>query len=258
MHEDGHEIIIRTNELGKTYYRRAAEPVVALEDATFSIRQGEFVSLVGPSGCGKSTILNILGGLIPRTEGSATFRGQETLKPRPEIGMMFQAPVLFPWRTTLQNVLLPIDVRKENRKDYVDRARELLALTGLSAFENSYPRELSGGMQQRAALSRLLLQDPEVMLLDEPFGALDEFTRESMNMELLDIWGGSGKTMLLVTHNIQEAVFLADRVFVMTPRPGTLARVLEVPLPRPRQIPMMKRQEFTDMVFEARVLLNAT
>jgi NitT/TauT family transport system ATP-binding protein len=250
--------IIRADGVGKTYRARATEPVVALQGASFEIGAGEFISLVGPSGCGKSTLLNILGGLLPKSEGSATYEGAEITQPRREIGMMFQAPVLFPWRTTLQNVLLPIDVRRQKRKDFEERAMELLEMVGLGGFEGSYPRELSGGMQQRAALCRLLLQDPELMLLDEPFGALDEFTRESMNLELLDIWAGSGKTMVLVTHNIQEAVFLADRVFVMTPRPGTLARILDVDLPRPRQIQMMKSDRFQDLVFEARELLNVT
>jgi NitT/TauT family transport system ATP-binding protein len=170
--------------------------------------------------------------------------------------MMFQAPVLFPWRTAVQNVLLPIDVRHQKRSDHRDRAKQLLDLVGLGAFTDRYPRELSGGMQQRVALARLLLEDPEVFLLDEPFGALDEFTREQMNLELLDIWGGSGKTVLLVTHNIQEAVFLADRVFVMSPRPGRLTQIIDVELDRPRVIPMQREQRFQDYVFTVRKLLG--
>jgi len=249
--------ILRAQDLSKVYTSRSGEPVVAVQDVDFEIARGEFIALVGPSGCGKSTTLNLIGGLINRTTGSLVFEGSEVRGPRREIGMMFQAPVLFPWRTTLQNVLLPMDVRGEKRAKHRDRALSLLELVGLTGSADRYPRELSGGMQQRVALARLLLEDPEVFLLDEPFGALDEFTREAMNLELLDIWSGSGKTVLLVTHNIQEAVFLSDRVFVMSPGPGRLTEVLDVDLPRPRRIPMMREQGFQDLVFEVRRVLGA-
>ena len=249
-------VILEGRNVNKTYESRRGEPVVALQGVDFQVREGEFVALVGPSGCGKSTLLNLVGGLIARSAGELTFRGQDLFKPRPEIGMMFQAPVLFPWRTAVQNVLLPVDVRHQKRSDHRERANQLLDLVGLGAFTDRYPRELSGGMQQRVALARLLLEDPEVFLLDEPFGALDEFTREQMNLELLDIWGGSGKTVLLVTHNIQEAVFLADRVFVMSPRPGRLTQIIDVDLERPRVIPMQREQRFQDHVFTVRKLLG--
>lgn len=244
-------------DLSKAYPTRSGERVVALEDVNFTIEQGEFITLVGPSGCGKSTLLNLIGGLIQRSRGSLSYRGEQITGSRPEIGMMFQSPVLFPWRTSLHNVLLPTDVRGQKRRDHEEHARGLLKMVGLAGYEDKYPRELSGGMQQRVALARLLLEDPEIMLLDEPFGALDEFTREAMNLELLDIWSGSGKTAVLVTHNIQEAVFLGDRVFVMTPRPGRLASIIQVNVGRPRHITHMREQAFQDDVFEVRNILGA-
>ncbi|MGA1566477.1 MAG: ABC transporter ATP-binding protein, partial [Ilumatobacteraceae bacterium] len=221
-------VLLRAGELSKQYVVPRGEPVHALEPMSFDIRDGEFIALVGPSGCGKSTLLNMIGGLVDRTSGELTIRGEEIRAPRREIGMMFQAPVLFPWRTILSNVLLPVDVRRANRSEHRARAEALLDLVGLSDFGSSYPSQLSGGMQQRASLARLLVQNPDVMLLDEPFGALDEFTREDMNLMLLDIWSSMSKTAILVTHNIPEAVFLADRVFVMSPRPGRLVDVIDV------------------------------
>ena len=249
---------LEIEHLSKTYFpaRRSQPPVVALDDVSVDVRPGEFISLVGPSGCGKSTILNILGGLLDASDGQCRLDGSPITKPSKEIGMMFQSPVLFPWRTILNNVLLPVDIRRQGRKNYRSRALELLDRVGLSEFSGSYPNELSGGMQQRAALARLLLEDSQIMLLDEPFGALDEFTREAMNIDLLRLWSGSGKTIMFVTHNIQEAVFLSDRVAVMTPRPGQLAMMLDVTLPRPREITMMKSPEFQDLVFEVRQLLG--
>ena len=248
--------VLSAEGVSKTYETRSGTPVVALDTLEFSVRPGEFVALVGPSGCGKSTLLNLMSGILCATAGTLRFHDSSITGPRPEIGMMFQAPILFPWRTTLQNVLLPIDVQHRNRDDHRERALSLLELVGLEGFADRYPGELSGGMQQRAALCRLLIQDPEVMLLDEPFGALDEFTREALNIELLDIWGGTGKTAVLVTHNIQEALFLSDRVFVMSPRPGRLTRIIETGLPRPREIAMMKAPGFQDAVFEVRSLLG--
>lgn len=250
-------VLLRAGELSKQYVVPRGEPVHALEPMSFDIRDGEFIALVGPSGCGKSTLLNMIGGLVDRTSGELTIRGEEIRAPRREIGMMFQAPVLFPWRTILSNVLLPVDVRRSDRSEHRARAEALLDLVGLSDFGSSYPSQLSGGMQQRASLARLLVQNPDVMLLDEPFGALDEFTREDMNLMLLDIWSSMSKTAILVTHNIPEAVFLADRVFVMSPRPGRLVDVIDVDLPRPRTIAMTREQAFQDLVFAARRALGA-
>jgi NitT/TauT family transport system ATP-binding protein len=237
-------------------YETQEQPLLALRNVDLEIHQGEFISFVGPSGCGKSTLLNIIGGLLDRTTGDLTFRGADQSSPRREIGMMFQTPVLFAWRTVVENILLPIEVFGLKKDQYRRRAGELIELVGLKGFERAYPRQLSGGMQQRVALSRVLIYDPEVLLLDEPFGALDEFTRESMNLELLRIWGGSGKTVLFVTHNINEAVFLSDRVVVMTPRPGQIARVIEIDLPRPRMREHMRLPKFADHVFEVRELLG--
>jgi NitT/TauT family transport system ATP-binding protein len=237
-------------------YETQDQPVVALRNVDLQIHLGEFVSFVGPSGCGKSTLLNIIGGLLDRTGGEVRFRGDDQSAPRREIGMMFQTPVLFAWRTVLDNILLPIEVFKLDKAAYRERAMELVELVGLTGFERAYPRQLSGGMQQRVSLSRVLVYDPEVLLLDEPFGALDEFTREAMNLELLRIWSGSGKTVLFVTHNINEAVFLSDRVVVMTPRPGRIARVIDIDLPRPRAREHMRLPRFADHVFEVRELLG--
>lgn len=250
-------VVLRSTELAKDYTDRSGTALQALAPVTFDINAGEFVALVGPSGCGKSTLLNLIGGLISPSAGSMDFRGEAVAGPRAEIGMMFQAPVLFPWRTVMSNVMLPVDVRRRKRADFTERAKSLLALVGLEAFASNYPGELSGGMQQRASLARLLLQDPDVLLLDEPFGALDEFTREDMNLMLLDIWSDTGKTAVLVTHNIQEAVFLADRVFVMSPRPGRLVDVVDVAFPRPRTIELTRTPEFQDCVFDVRKALGA-
>ncbi len=233
-----------------------AGSVMALRDVHLDVRPGEFLSFVGPSGCGKSTLLNIIAGLLPATHGEVRFKGQAISEPSRDIGMMFQTSVLFPWRTILQNVLMPVEIFGWDKKEYTPKALELLKAVGLESFVKAYPAQLSGGMQQRASLARVLLYDPEVLLLDEPFGALDEFTRENMNLELLRIWTETGKTVIFVTHNINEAVFLSDRVVVMTPRPGEVARVLEVDLPRPRRLEVMKNQRFAELVFEIRELLG--
>src|SRR5919199_413079 len=240
--------LIDISNLHKVYSTPQGEPLVALQDVALEVREGEFLSFVGPSGCGKSTLLNIVGGLLDRTAGEVRFRGEEQSGPRREVGMMFQTPVLFAWRTVLDNVLLPVEIFGWDKAKYRQRAFEILDLVGLKGFERSYPRQLSGGMQQRVSLSRVLVY--------EPFGALDEFTRETMNLELLRIWSGSGKTVLFVTHNINEAVFLSDRVVVMTPRPGRIERVVEIGLPRPRQREHLKLPYFSEKVFEIRELLG--
>lgn len=237
-------------------YESRGDSLLALRNVTLEIQDGEFISCVGPSGCGKSTLLNILGGLLDRSAGEVWFKGEEHHEPRREIGMMFQTPVLFDWRTILDNVLLPIEILGLTKTLYHAKALELLDLVGLKGFETAYPRQLSGGMQQRAALSRVLVYDPEVLLLDEPFGALDEFTRETMNLELLRIWHATHKIVFFVTHNINEAVFLADRVVVMTPRPGEIAKILTVDLPRPRSREVMKLPAYAEKVFEVREVLG--
>ncbi len=228
-------------------YRAETGAVEALRDISLSVPAGEFLALVGPSGCGKSTLLRICAGLRPPSRGRVCVAGHPVTGPLADVGMVFQAPVLLRWRRILDNVLLPAELAGRDPRAYEGRARALLALVGLAEFAERLPRELSGGMQQRAALCRALLLDPPLLLMDEPFGALDAMTRDDMNLELLRVWGeGSAerKTILFVTHSISEAVFLADRVVVMTPRPGRVARVFDVPLPRPRTAATRAQPEF--------------
>lgn len=230
--------------------------VVALEDATFTINRGQFVSLVGPSGCGKSTLLRLVSALIPRSSGSLRVQDVEVVTPRTDVGLMFQKPTLLPWKTSLENARLASDLRRSDRAHSTRRALDLLKMVGLAGFEYSYPAHLSGGMQQRVALARLLMTDAELMLLDEPFGALDEFTRERLNLELIGIHEKLCLTTMFVTHNIAEAVFLSDRVLVMTPRPGKIERIVTIPFPRPRTVELMRTPEFNDLVFDIRAMLG--
>jgi NitT/TauT family transport system ATP-binding protein len=234
---------IRVEALSKHYASRAGA-VTALADISFSVAEGEFVAIVGPSGCGKSTLLKILAGLLSTSAGEARLRGTPIAGPRRDIGVVFQSPVLFPWRTVLDNVLLPVDVQHLGRERYEKVALDLLGLVGLQGFEGRYPWELSGGMQQRVAITRALVHDPAMLLMDEPFGALDAMTREHMNLELQRIWLDKRKTVLFITHSIPEAVFLGDRVLVMTPRPGRILDDVAVDLPRPRPLEVMNTPEF--------------
>ena len=243
--------------LHKIYNTRAGGQTHALSDINFSVKKGEFISIVGPSGCGKTTLLTLLAGLISKTEGSATVSGHEVSKPLPEIGMVFQAPTLLPWRTILENVMVPVEIQKLNKKEHLHKAKELLKLAGLEGFEDKYPSELSGGMQQRAGICRALVHSPSVLLMDEPFGALDAMTREYMNVELLRIWKESNQTIALVTHSITEAVFLSDRVIVMSPRPGRIAEIIDIDLPRPRTLEMMNSDAAGVYVKKIRHYFNA-
>ena len=238
-------------------YGDGADAIVALQDIDFSVAEGEFISIVGPSGCGKSTLLKILAGLLPASDGEARLNGTPIEGPRKDIGMVFQSPVLFPWRNVLGNVLLPADVQRLGREAMTQRALELLALVGLQGFEKRYPWELSGGMQQRVALVRALIHDPALLLMDEPFGALDAMTREQMNVELQRIWMESRKTVVFITHSTSEAVFLGDRVMVMTPRPGKVDDLFSVDLPRPRSLDLMTTEAFGVYVRRIRKSLNA-
>ena len=247
--------LVRAEGVGKEF-RSGSQSMVALSGLDLDVREGEFLSLLGPSGCGKSTALNIMGGLLRPSSGTVTVAGETMDRPRRDIGMMFQKAVMFPWRTTLDNILLPVEIFGRSKKQYLGRARELLELVGIEEFADSYPWQLSGGMQQRAALCRVLINDPRLLLLDEPFGALDEFTREAMNLELLKIHARTGKTAVLVTHNMTEAVFMSDRIAVMTSRPGRLLGIIEVPFPRPRDPGIMRTTEFADLVFEVRKMLG--
>jgi NitT/TauT family transport system ATP-binding protein len=236
-------LTVTITELSKKY-TSAEGSICALQQISCSVSEGEFVAIVGPSGCGKSTLLKILAGLLDPTQGEACLRGTPITGPRHDIGVVFQSPVLLPWRTVLENVLLPIDVQRKPRDRYVKAARELLSLVGLEGFENRYPWELSGGMQQRVAITRALIHDPAMLLMDEPFGALDAMTREQLNLELQRIWLERKNTIVFITHSIPEAVFLADRVIVMAPRPGRIIDTLKVSLPRPRGLEAMNSPEF--------------
>lgn len=234
---------VKIENLFKIYNSRSGH-VSALEDVNLDIQQNEFITLVGPSGCGKSTLLKIIGALIRPSRGTLLYDGKPLLRPTRDVGIVFQEPVLLPWRAALDNVLLPAEILGLDIGTSRSRAIELLKLVGLKGFESSYPRELSGGMQQRVALSRALIHDPSVLLMDEPFAALDAMTREELGFELLRIWDTHKKTVIFVTHNIVEAILLADRVVAMSPRPGRIAKTLKIDLPRPRTLDMEFTQEF--------------
>lgn len=231
-------------------YRTSSGIIEAVRDVTFDIAHGEFLSIVGPSGCGKSTLLKVIAGLRRPSTGSLSIgQGKASAKPG-YFGMVFQSPVLLPWRTVLQNVLMAAELASLRVGPLMPRAHELLKIARLDGFADKYPRELSGGMQQRAALCRALLLDPEILLMDEPFGALDAMTRDEMNLELLRIWGerdAQRKTVIFVTHSIPEAVFLGDRVVVMSPRPGQVAEIFDVDLSRPRTVAMRASPEFGEL-----------
>jgi NitT/TauT family transport system ATP-binding protein len=234
-------------------YETSGEPIRALEECSLDVKPGEFLSLLGPSGCGKSTLMLMTAGLLPITSGTITIGGTEITKPYTDLGIVFQEPVLLEWRKVLSNVLLQVEVRKGlNKKDYRARALELLDLVGLKGFENRYPFELSGGMRQRVSISRALLHDPPLLLMDEPFGALDALTRDQLNLDLQSIWLASQKTVIFVTHSISEAVFLSDRVAVFSGRPGRVVEVLDIDLPRPRELAVRETEEFGRYASEIR------
>ncbi len=234
------------------------ERIDALDRINLAVHEGEFVSVVGPSGCGKSTLLRCIAGTLPRTAGEIFVRGAPVTGPRRDIGIVFQTATLLPWRNVLQNALLPVEVQGLDRKIYTERARELLRMVGLAGFEREYPFELSGGMQQRVSITRALVHDPAVLLMDEPFGALDALTREQMNLDLQRIWAQAGKTVFLITHSIAEAVFLSDRVIVMSARPGRVVAEFDVTFARPRSLDVMGAPEFGQRVTEIRRHLAAS
>jgi NitT/TauT family transport system ATP-binding protein len=249
--------LIVVSDLEKTYTTKGRALVQALAGISLAIEPGEFVTIVGQSGCGKTTLLKILAGLLARSEGAVMLRGEPVNGPRRDIGIVFQDPVLLQWRTVLGNVMLPVEVLRLDRVAYRRRAMELIRLVGLETFEDKYPHELSGGMRQRVALARALVHDPSLLLMDEPFGALDAMTREFMNLELLRIWQEAKKTVVFITHSIPEAVFLADRVVVMSARPGRITEVVRVDLPRPRDLDMMASDDFGVYTRKIRHLFDA-
>jgi NitT/TauT family transport system ATP-binding protein len=242
-------------EEGSRIFTSGARPVHALERVSFEVQAGNFVSIVGPSGCGKSTLLKIVSGLLPASSGKITVSGRPVTEPLENVGMVFQAPVLLKWRSVLGNILLPVEFAKLDVRSYLEPARALVKLVGLEGFEEMYPHQLSGGMQQRVSLCRALVTDPQLLLMDEPFGALDAMTRDELDLELLRIWDERRKTVLFVTHSIQEAVFLSDLVFVMSARPGRLLEQLAIDLPRPRTMAMMSATKFGEYTLKIRALL---
>ena len=238
---------------GKTY----PGGVEAIREARFHVVPGEFLSLLGPSGCGKSTLLMMIAGLLAPSRGRIRVAEAEVGGPRRDVGVVFQSPVLLPWRTVLDNVLLPIEMLRLRRADYEGRARALLAMAGVDDFAARLPHELSGGMKQRVAICRALVHDPALLLMDEPFSALDALTRDQMGLELLRLWEMDKKTVVFVTHSIREAVFLSDRVLLMTPRPATIALETEVKLPRPRTMDLQESDEFNRYVGLLRQAIEA-
>jgi NitT/TauT family transport system ATP-binding protein len=246
------------------YYGKGEDRTKAVDDLNIQIKKGEFISVVGPSGCGKSTLMKMVSGLLPVSEGTLTIEGKAVTGPLKSVGMAFQSSNLLPWRTVVDNVLLPLEIvqphRSRIRKEkeaYRDKARALLESVGLAGFTEKFPWQLSGGMQQRASICRALIHEPDILMLDEPFGALDAFTREELWCALRDIHKARGVTVILVTHDLREATFLADTVYVMSNRPGTIVKRREIDLPRPRDIEVTYSQPFSNIVQELRSFIGA-
>jgi NitT/TauT family transport system ATP-binding protein len=252
--------VVRVAGVGKTFTLAGGATTTALAGIDLSIGRGEFVSLIGPSGCGKSTLLRLIGDLTRPTTGSVMVNAKPAHQARldRDYGMVFQAPVLFEWRTVEDNVKLPLELSGMGRTERTERAREMLALVELTEFARHHPYQLSGGMQQRVAIARALAFSPAILLMDEPFGALDEMTRERMNSEVLRIWEQMGITIIFVTHSIPEAVFLSSRVVVMSARPGRITRTISVDLPRPRGIDTRENRRYFELVTEVREALRSS
>jgi NitT/TauT family transport system ATP-binding protein len=238
--------VIELKGVTKVYRTRDGD-VPSVRPLDMTVADREFVVIVGPSGCGKSTVLKMVAGLLPPTTGEIRVAGRVVVKPYRDVGIVFQSALLLPWRRVLENVMTPVEVKGLPRDEYLPRARDLLKMAGLEGFERKYPWELSGGMQQRASICRALVHDPKIVLMDEPFGALDALTREKMNVELQRIQLETHKTVLMITHSIPEAVFLADRVMVMSERPGTIAAIYNVDIPRPRSLDVMTDARFSEV-----------
>ncbi len=246
--------IVSVQNISKLFSGSAAGNTHALSHISLDIQPGDFVSLLGPSGCGKSTLLRLIADLIEPSEGQITVKGKSAHQARlnRDYGFVFQAPVLYDWRSVLKNVQLPLEVMDYPAAERDRRAREMLQLVGLKDFERHYPWQLSGGMQQRVSIARALAFKPSILLMDEPFGALDELTRERMNTELLNIWSQTQTTVIFVTHSIAEAVFLSNRVVVMTPRPGRIEKIVEIDLPRPRAFETREHTRYFELITEVR------
>lgn len=245
---------IMLDNIGMTYKTDDNRDVTALTSVSLNIQRGEFISLLGPSGCGKTTLLRIIADLLTPTQGAITVGGETPRAARlaQRYGIVFQSAVLYDWRTVRKNVMLPLEIMHIPKAEREERADKMLELVGLSDFANHYPNQLSGGMQQRVGIARALAIRPEILLMDEPFSALDEFTREKLHVDLLKIWRKTNKTIVFVTHNIQESVFLSDRVCVLSPHPGRLSAVVDIDLPRPRTMELKNTPEFTALVAKVR------
>src|SRR5262245_54099432 len=243
------EPYIRLQGVGKTYDTQAG-PGEACADVDLEVRESEFVAVVGPSGCGKTTIMKMVAGLQPYTAGTITVGGSKVERPQTDVGIVFQEAILLDWRSVLENVMLQVDIRGLDRAKYEPVARHLLKTTGLTGFEERKPFELSGGMRQRVSICRALVHDPHLLLMDEPFGALDALTREQISMDIQHVWMEKRKTALFITHSIPEAVLLSDRVVVMSPRPGRIVEILDIDLPRPRRLDKLppKFNEYTGRI----------
>jgi NitT/TauT family transport system ATP-binding protein len=255
---DSDQPVVQLHGVDKVFTRGDQAATTALEGIDLDIRAGEFVSLIGPSGCGKSTLLRIIGDLIAPTRGTVVVNGKPADRARRDrdYGMVFQAPVLFEWRTVEDNVKLPLEIQGADGAKRTRRAKEMLDLVELGDFLGHYPYQLSGGMQQRVAIARALAFEPAILLMDEPFGALDEMTRERMNSEVLRIWERTGTTIVFVTHSIPEAVFLSSRVVVMSARPGRITKVIDVDLPRPRNEDTRETRRYFELVTAVREALR--
>lgn len=249
--------LLSIKNLRKEFSTRDGEGLLALGSVSFDVYPEEFVSIVGPSGCGKTTLLKIIAGLIEKTDGEI-YVDEQSFDPTREVGFVFQKPLLLNWRKVLDNVLLPIEILKYDRKKYIPKAMELLELVGLTGFEQAYPNELSGGMQQRVSLARALIHDPKVILMDEPFGALDAITREKMNLELQRIWSESKKTIIFITHEINEAVFLSDRVVVLSARPSRMVGAMDIEFERPRNLEVRTSPQFGQYAVAVYKMLEIT
>ena len=241
---------IKVESVSKVFSSFSGDSVCALEDVSFDIQPGEFTTIVGPSGCGKSTLLRIIAGLLKPTEGRVTVGGDLVKAPIKGVGFVFQRPVLFDWHRVLANVLVPVELAGLRKKDYTEKAYDLIKLVKLEGFEDKYPGELSGGMQQRVSIARALILDPDLLIMDEPFGALDALTRDQLNLELLKIWQDKRKTVVFVTHNIPEAVILGDRVIVFSERPGRIRAIIPIELERPRSIEVKSDKRFGERQVE--------
>jgi len=254
---DSRGVTLEIVQVGKTFHTRRGT-THAIEEISFTVAPGEFVSLLGPSGCGKSTLLNMVAGLVAPDRGRIAIDGKTVTEPIDELGMVFQRDLLLEWRTVLDNVLLPVQIKRLNRKKYVERALDLLRLVGLEAFADRYPRELSGGMRQRVGICRALILNPSLLLMDEPFAALDIMTREQLGVDLLNVHARYRPTVLFVTHSIDEAILLSDRVLMLSPRPAKLLQEIDVGLERPRVAATRRHPGFLELVARAREVMETS